>query len=187
LMLTADAPSRARAWKAVTPVDRAGTGGPDQEFTRPMRRRWWCWWRARLTPSTGPAERAGNYPHEPQQPGGRHRHRRRFCFGDYNPAGRLVETWPKSIDQLPPMMDYNIRHGRTYMSPKRRRSIRSDSLELHEISIREFCARSSPALIAAAKSRSAWTSPTQARAMATKWWSSTCGIWARSGTVRRAN
>lgn len=36
-------------------------------------------------------------------------------FGDYNPAGRLVHTWPQSIDQLPPMMDYNIRHGRTYM------------------------------------------------------------------------
>jgi beta-glucosidase len=39
-------------------------------------------------------------------------------FGDYNPAGRLVQTWPKSIDQLPPMMDYNIRHGRTYMYAK---------------------------------------------------------------------
>jgi beta-glucosidase len=36
-------------------------------------------------------------------------------FGDYNPAGRLVETWPKSLDQVPPMMDYDIRHGRTYM------------------------------------------------------------------------
>jgi beta-glucosidase len=36
-------------------------------------------------------------------------------FGDYNPGGRLVETWPKSIDQLPEMMDYNIRNGRTYM------------------------------------------------------------------------
>ena len=36
-------------------------------------------------------------------------------FGDYNPAGRLNQTWPKSIDQLPPMMDYDIRHGRTYM------------------------------------------------------------------------
>jgi len=35
-------------------------------------------------------------------------------FGDFNPAGRLVHTWPKSIDQLPPMMDYDIRHGRTY-------------------------------------------------------------------------
>jgi beta-glucosidase len=36
-------------------------------------------------------------------------------FGDFNPAGRLVQTWPKSTDQLPEMMDYNIRHGRTYM------------------------------------------------------------------------
>jgi beta-glucosidase len=36
-------------------------------------------------------------------------------FGDYNPAGRLVQTWPKSLDQLPDLMDYNIRNGRTYM------------------------------------------------------------------------
>ena len=36
-------------------------------------------------------------------------------FGEYNPGGHLVETWPKSVDQLPPMMDYNIRDGRTYM------------------------------------------------------------------------
>jgi beta-glucosidase len=35
-------------------------------------------------------------------------------FGDFNPAGRLVHTWPTSIDQLPPMLDYDIRHGRTY-------------------------------------------------------------------------
>jgi beta-glucosidase len=35
--------------------------------------------------------------------------------GDYNPAGRLVQTWPRSLEQLPPMMDYDIRHGRTYM------------------------------------------------------------------------
>jgi beta-glucosidase len=39
----------------------------------------------------------------------------RVLFGDYNPGGRLVVTWPKSLDQLPPMMDYNIRDGRTYM------------------------------------------------------------------------
>ncbi len=38
-----------------------------------------------------------------------------ILFGDYNPAGRTVVTWPKSLDQLPPMLDYNIRHGRTYM------------------------------------------------------------------------
>ena len=36
-------------------------------------------------------------------------------FGDYNPAGRTVVTWPTSVEQLPPMMHYNIRHGRTYM------------------------------------------------------------------------
>jgi len=36
-------------------------------------------------------------------------------FGDINPGGRLVETWPSSIAQLPPIMDYNIRDGRTYM------------------------------------------------------------------------
>jgi beta-glucosidase len=36
-------------------------------------------------------------------------------FGEYNPGGRLVQTWPRSLDQLPPMLDYDIRHGRTYM------------------------------------------------------------------------
>lgn len=39
-------------------------------------------------------------------------------FGDYNPSGRLIQTWPVSLDQLPPMMDYNIRHGRTYLYSK---------------------------------------------------------------------
>ena len=39
----------------------------------------------------------------------------KVVFGDYNPGGRLVTTWPKGMEQLPPMMDYNIRDGRTYM------------------------------------------------------------------------
>ena len=39
----------------------------------------------------------------------------KVLFGDYNPAGHLTTTWPASMDQLPPMMDYNIRDGRTYM------------------------------------------------------------------------
>jgi beta-glucosidase len=39
-------------------------------------------------------------------------------FGQYNPGGRLVQTWVRSMDQLPPMLDYNIRHGRTYMYMK---------------------------------------------------------------------
>jgi len=38
-----------------------------------------------------------------------------ILFGGYNPAGRLVQTWPKSLDQLPPIEDYNLRNGRTYM------------------------------------------------------------------------
>lgn len=40
-------------------------------------------------------------------------------FGDINPAGRLVQTWPRATLDLPPMMDYNIRHGRTYMYARR--------------------------------------------------------------------
>jgi beta-glucosidase len=36
-------------------------------------------------------------------------------FGDFNPGGRLAQTWPKSLEQLPPIMDYDLRHGRTYM------------------------------------------------------------------------
>jgi beta-glucosidase len=39
-------------------------------------------------------------------------------FGRVSPAGRLVQTWISSIDQLPPILDYNIRHGRTYMYKK---------------------------------------------------------------------
>lgn len=39
-------------------------------------------------------------------------------FGDYSPAGRLNQTWPTGDAQLPPMMDYNIRNGRTYMYAK---------------------------------------------------------------------
>jgi beta-glucosidase len=36
-------------------------------------------------------------------------------FGDYNPSGHLTVTWPASLNQLPPMMDYNLRDGRTYL------------------------------------------------------------------------
>ena len=36
-------------------------------------------------------------------------------FGKVDPAGRTTQTWVKSIADLPPMMDYNIRDGRTYM------------------------------------------------------------------------
>lgn len=36
-------------------------------------------------------------------------------FGDYNPAGRTNQTWVKDILDLPNMLDYDIRNGRTYM------------------------------------------------------------------------
>jgi beta-glucosidase len=36
-------------------------------------------------------------------------------FGDYNPAGRTTQTWVRDITDLPPMMDYDLTHGRTYM------------------------------------------------------------------------
>jgi beta-glucosidase len=36
-------------------------------------------------------------------------------FGDFNPGGKLAQTWPRSIEQLPPMLDYDIRHGHTYL------------------------------------------------------------------------
>lgn len=36
-------------------------------------------------------------------------------FGKVNPAERTVQTWVKDITDLPDMMDYDIRNGRTYM------------------------------------------------------------------------
>ncbi len=36
-------------------------------------------------------------------------------FGKESPSGRLVQTWSTAIEQLPPILDYNIRNGRTYM------------------------------------------------------------------------
>jgi beta-glucosidase len=41
-------------------------------------------------------------------------------FGDYNPAGRLTQTWVRDEADLPPMMDYNLRNGRTYLYAKQK-------------------------------------------------------------------
>jgi len=41
-----------------------------------------------------------------------------ILFGDESPSGRLVQTWSSSIDELLPILDYNIRNGRTYMYDK---------------------------------------------------------------------
>jgi beta-glucosidase len=39
-------------------------------------------------------------------------------LGKVSPAGRLVQTWITSIDQLPPILNYDITQGRTYMYDK---------------------------------------------------------------------
>jgi beta-glucosidase len=39
-------------------------------------------------------------------------------FGDYSPAGRLTQTWPTGDEQLLPILDYNLLHGRTYLYSK---------------------------------------------------------------------
>lgn len=39
----------------------------------------------------------------------------RGLLGEVNPGGRLVQTWPRGLADLPPMMDYDLRHGRTYL------------------------------------------------------------------------
>lgn len=36
-------------------------------------------------------------------------------FGIFNPAGRTTQTWVKDITDLPHILDYDIRNGRTYM------------------------------------------------------------------------
>ncbi len=36
-------------------------------------------------------------------------------FGDCNPGGKLPCTWYRSLDQLPPIHDYDITKGRTYL------------------------------------------------------------------------
>ena len=36
-------------------------------------------------------------------------------FGDVNPGGKLAQTWPRSLEQLPAMLDYDLRKGRTYL------------------------------------------------------------------------
>ena len=39
-------------------------------------------------------------------------------LGKVNPAGRLTQTWPASIYDLPDITDFDLTHGRTYMYAK---------------------------------------------------------------------
>jgi len=41
-------------------------------------------------------------------------------FGDYNPGGRLPVTFHRSVEDLPPLGDYDITKGRTYMFNKKK-------------------------------------------------------------------
>ncbi len=41
-------------------------------------------------------------------------------FGDYNPAGRLPVTFHRTVEELPPLGDYDITKGRTYMFNKKK-------------------------------------------------------------------
>jgi beta-glucosidase len=41
-----------------------------------------------------------------------------ILFGVESPAGRLVQTWSSSIDELLPILNYNIRDGKTYLYNK---------------------------------------------------------------------
>ena len=41
-------------------------------------------------------------------------------FGKVSPAGRLVQTWPTGNDQILPLMDYDLTHGRTYLYDQRK-------------------------------------------------------------------
>lgn len=41
-----------------------------------------------------------------------------ILFGRVSPAGRLTQTWPESITDLPDFNDYDITTGRTYMYSK---------------------------------------------------------------------
>ena len=41
-------------------------------------------------------------------------------LGKVNPAGRLTQTWPERIEDLPPIMDFDLTKGRTYWFAKAR-------------------------------------------------------------------
>lgn len=42
----------------------------------------------------------------------------RLLCGDVNPGGRLTQTWPRSLDDVPPLADFDLTRGRTYLYSK---------------------------------------------------------------------
>jgi hypothetical protein len=117
----------AKVKKRWTGLDHPGAGGVDQAGVRrqsahgcgiarefPLRNQLDSGARSCIVPTTNSSQEGGNGFAD-------------VLFGDYNPGGKLVDTWPKSLDELPLMMDYDLRHGRTYMYFKASHATRLDS------------------------------------------------------------
>ena len=84
----------------------------------------------------------GEREHDPArdacEPGARARASATCIFGDADPGGRLAQTWPRSLADLPPMMDYDLRRGRTYMyaTAEPQYAVRARA-QLHDVRVRE--------------------------------------------------
>ena len=65
----------------------------------------------------------------------------KVLFGDYNPAAiSSPRPGPNSSTELPPMMDYNIRDGRTYMYFKAEAALRLRIRpQLHDLHLQTTC------------------------------------------------
>ena len=98
-------------------------------------------------------------------------------FGDYNPGGRLVQTFAKSLDQVPAKMDYDIRHGRTYMY------FQGDplypfgyGLSYTNVPVFQVTDKRRDNCAPEARSRSAWMLLTRVSGRAMRWCSFMCSI-----------
>jgi beta-glucosidase len=108
-------------------------------------------------------------------------------FGDYNPAGRLAATWVKALDDLPPMMDYDIRKGAPTCISRGRPCIRSDSASATPPSSMATCGPRPIPCGARERLRSAWISRTQGSAPAMRWCRCMSSTWIPRWSGRSRN